>query len=79
LAGVMADIFKDITGRTMKIEEMHAGIECGFHHKSNPNLDIVSIGTTNEEIHSPRERLKLSTVAPITRLIARTLVKIGNI
>lgn len=79
LAGVMASIFKDITGLTMKIEEMHAGIECGFHHKSNPNLDMVSIGTTNEEIHSPRERLKLSTVAPITRLIARTLAKIRDI
>ena len=77
LADMMSKIFKDITGKDMKIKDMHAGIECGYYHKYNPNLDIVSIGTTNEDIHSPRERLELATVAPIVKLVAETLKKIA--
>ena len=78
LANIMAGIFKDITNLDMIIAEMHAGIECGFFHKYNPNIDMVSIGTTNEDIHSPKERLALETVAPITKLIAKTLEKISS-
>ena len=79
LADMMSKIFKDITGKDMEIKDMHAGIECGYYHKNNPNLDIVSIGTTNEEIHSPRERLELATVTPIVKLVAETLKKIKKV
>lgn len=79
LADIMAKNFKSVTGKDMEIKEMHAGIECGFFHKNNPNLDIVSIGTTNIDIHSPNERLELATVAPIVKLVAKTLKDIGGL
>ena len=73
LARLTTDIFKRQNGRAMTVKTIHAGLECSYFHAKNPSLDIVSIGTTNENIHSPRERLKLSTVAVQADLIEGTL------
>lgn len=62
----------------MKVETIHAGLECGYHYEKNPNLDMVSIGVTTEEIHSPRERLVLATVKPQIELIEATLTAIAE-
>lgn len=73
LAGIMKNIFRELNGRDMKTTVIHAGLECGYFFRKNPKLDIVSIGPTTEDIHSPRERLLLETVAPQTMLIVRTI------
>ena len=79
LAHLMADIFERQNGRAMKVKTIHAGLECSYFYAKNPSLDIVSIGTTNENIHSPRERLKLSTVAVQVKLIEETLSELSKI
>ena len=78
LAKLMAEIFQEQNGKPMKEETIHAGVECGWHFRKNPDLDIVSTGVTTQEIHSPRERLLLSTVEPHVRLIAETLRRISD-
>ena len=61
----------------MKVETIHAGLECGWHFRKNPQLDMVSIGVTTTDIHSPKERLELATVEPQVKLILETLKKIA--
>ena len=77
LAKMTAESFEEINGYPAKILTCHAGLECSSHAVKNPNLDIISIGTTNESIHSPDERLHLKTVAPHVRLIVDVLEKIS--
>ncbi len=77
LARIMADTFADQNGRPMKVETIHAGLECGWHFRKNPNLDMVSIGVTTMDIHSPNEKLLLETVEPQVALIMETLRKIA--
>ena len=79
LVRLMTDIFKRQNGRDMTVKTIHAGLECSYFYVKNPSLDIVSIGTTNEHIHSPRERLKLSTVAVQVNLIEETLLALAKI
>ncbi len=74
----ICDSFKKLTGREMKIKSIHAGLECGYFVEKNPELDVVSIGTTNEAIHSPQEKLHLDTVEPQVNLILETLKKIAG-
>ena len=62
----------------MTIKTIHAGLECSYFHEKNPSLDIISIGTTNEHIHSPRERLKLSTVPVQVKLIEEIVAAISS-
>ncbi len=69
-------IFTEQNGCAPAVKTIHAGLETSFFAKKNPSLDIISIGTTNENIHSPNERLHLDTVAPHVKFIAGLLEKI---
>ena len=79
LAKIMAETFKAQNGQPMKVETIHAGLECGWHFLKNPQLDMVSIGVTTIDIHSPKERLLLETVKPQVDLIVETLHKIAKL
>ena len=78
LLKIMAEIFERQNNFAPKIRTIHAGLECSFFAVKNPKIDIVSIGTTNENIHSPKERLHLKTVEPQVNLIVSTLEKIAE-
>ena len=60
-------------GRKLTNRIIHGGLECSYFSVKNPHLEIVSIGTTNLDIHSPRERLLLSSVEPTVKLIFDTI------
>ena len=78
LSDMMAKIFEEQNGRPMKVGVIHAGLECGWHIKKAPHLDMVSIGVTTHDIHSPKETLDLKTIAPQLRLVLETLHEIAQ-
>ena len=78
LAKLMKQIFDEQNSSPMKVETIHAGLECGWHLKKNPELDIVSIGVTTIDIHSPEEKLVLSTIPPQVRLICETIKRLSQ-
>ena len=73
LAEVISRVYREQNGAPMKVGAIHAGLECGFHARKAPELDIVSIGVTTRDIHSPRETLELDTVPVEVKLIARSI------
>lgn len=77
LAKIAAEVFKTQNGFDAQIKIIHAGLECSHLIKKNSALDIISIGTTNEFIHSTKERLHLDTVTPHVNLIVEVLRKIA--
>ena len=79
LSRLMQEIFAAQNARRPAVKTIHAGLECSYFFDKNPALDIVSVGTTNEHIHSPRERLKLSTVPVQFNLISAVLERIAAI
>ena len=72
------EIFAEQNNYAPEVKTIHAGLEPSIFAKRNPALDIISIGTTNENIHSPNERLHLDTVAPHVKFIAGLLEKISD-
>jgi len=73
------EIFTAQNDYAPEVKTIHAGLETSFFAQKNPALDIISIGTTNEHIHSPNERLHLDTVAPHVKFIIGLLEKISAI
>ena len=65
-------------GHAPEVKTIHVGLESSYFVKKNPALDVISIGTTNESIHTPNERLHLDTVAPHVKFIAALLEKIAE-
>ncbi|MBR5914704.1 MAG: beta-Ala-His dipeptidase [Selenomonadaceae bacterium] len=79
LAKIAAEVFNSQNNFSAQIKIIHAGLECSYFSKKNPELDIISIGTTNEFIHSTDERLHLDTVTPQVNLIVEILRKISEL
>lgn len=77
-AETACEIFSAQNDRPMKIRSIHAGLECGYFSQKNPQLNIISLGTTNESIHSPQEKLHLDTIVPQVNLISSLLEKIAG-
>lgn len=78
LTKLAAEIFAEQQGHAPAVKVNHVGLEPSFFVKKNPALDVISIGTTNEHIHSPNERLHLATVAPHVKFIAGILNRLGD-
>ena len=71
------EVFTEQNGYAPERRIIHMGVETGHFIRKNPALDIISIGTTNEHIHSPNERLHLDTVAPHVKFIVGLLERIS--
>lgn len=55
---------------------IHAGLECGLFKKYYPELDMVSIGPTIENAHSPDERVSITSVQRYWQLLTKMLYQI---
>ena len=56
-----------------KVRAIHAGLECGLFLEKYPDLEMVSFGPTLRGVHSPDERLEISTVMKFWQLLCETL------
>ncbi|MBQ8474727.1 MAG: beta-Ala-His dipeptidase [Clostridia bacterium] len=55
----MCQVWQEMTGEEMKVQMIHAGLECGILISKCPQLDAVSIGPNMEGVHTPDEKLDL--------------------
>ena len=62
LREAMVEQFEVLYGKKPIVEAIHAGLECGLLSDKLPNLDAVSFGPDMEEIHTPNEKLSVSSV-----------------
>jgi dipeptidase D len=53
--------YKKLYGEEPKIRAIHAGLECGLFLEKYPFLDMISIGPQMYGVHSPDERLSISS------------------
>ena len=63
-------------GSKPKIEGIHAGLECGLFCGKIPGLDCISLGPDIFDIHSPKERLGVSSTARTYALLWDILRKL---
>lgn len=55
------------------VRAIHAGLECGLFLEKYPELDMVSFGPTLRGVHSPDERMDISTVRKFWDLLLEIL------
>ena len=53
--------YTPVFGHPAEITAIHAGLECGLFDEKLPGLDIISFGPTNIDLHTPDERLSISS------------------
>lgn len=70
---LVTEVYRDLYGKEPKIEAIHAGLECGILSEKIENLDCVSFGPDNFDIHTPKERLSISSTERVWRFILEFL------
>jgi dipeptidase D len=73
---LMSGVYRDLFGKEPNIGAVHAGLECGTIYGKYPNLDMNSIGPTNQYIHTPNEQLFVPSVQKVMDLVVETLKRI---
>lgn len=61
LRETMNRVHKELYGKDIVMLGVHGGLECGVFKTKLPNLDIVTMGPNAYDVHSPNERLELSS------------------
>ena len=54
--------YKKLYNKNAKVKAIHAGLECGLFLEKYPHLDMISIGPDMTDVHSPDEKVKISSV-----------------
>lgn len=62
LAHVARKVYLNCFGTEPQIKVIHAGLECGILSGKSPNLQMLSLGPTLVDPHSPAEKLEIASV-----------------
>ncbi len=76
LRDVMCKVYRDMYGKDATVVTIHAGLECGIFSDKIEGLDCVSIGPDNKDIHTPDERLSLSSFNRVYEYLINVLKNI---
>ena len=76
LRDVMCRVYGDLYGKAPEVVTIHAGLECGIFAGKMEGLDCISIGPDNFDIHTPKERLSLTSLARVWEFLKEVLKNI---
>ena len=65
LRDIAFDAYQRIYERNPKLRGFHAGLECGVFFKKIEGVDIISFGPNISNIHTPKEKLSVSSAARV--------------
>jgi dipeptidase D len=66
----------EVLGKTPELVAMHAGLECGVIGEKHPGMQKISFGPHIVDVHSPSERLKISSVEPFWAFLTGLLERL---
>ncbi len=61
LRDLCTEVYRSRYQKEMKVEAVHAGLECGIFSEKIKDLDCVSLGADVFDVHTPKERLSISS------------------
>ena len=75
---IASDVYSGLFKVEPKIKAIHAGLECGLFLEKYPELDMISFGPTLRGVHSPDERMQISTVDKFWKFLIAVLEKVSK-
>ncbi len=61
--------YKEQSGKDGKVFEIHAGLECGALQEKYPGMDLISVGPDITDVHSPDEKVSVSSALRVFELV----------
>ncbi|MDR1518144.1 MAG: aminoacyl-histidine dipeptidase [Dysgonamonadaceae bacterium] len=70
--------YKALYNKQAEVKAIHAGLECGLFLEKYPDLDMISIGPDMTDVHSPAEKMKISSVKKWWDFLVKILENLPN-
>lgn len=74
----MIKVYREFYHKEPVVEVIHAGLECGILCEKSPELDIVAIGPDILDIHTPKERLSISSTVRVFDYLLKVLQELSE-
>lgn len=71
-------LYREQTGRELKVTAVHAGLECGVWAQKNPALEMASLGMEVRNIHTPEETLDLESLLLLYNMVRAFLKEMAG-
>jgi dipeptidase D len=78
LLGIAKAVHANLFGEVPVVEAIHAGLETGIIGEKFPGMDMISIGPTIKNPHSPDEYVDLTTVGPFWDWVVALLSRLSS-
>ena len=76
LLPIFQNAYKEKYGKDAVVTAIHAGLECGIFSEKMNGLDMISIGPNMFDVHTPEERLSISSTARTWDYLKEVLARI---
>lgn len=67
------EVYKKLYNKDMKVEVIHAGLECGAISQNYPNIDFISIGPNLRDVHTPNEYLEIDSTERVYNYVVELI------
>jgi dipeptidase D len=76
---LMKERYKALYDQSLKVDAIHAGLECGLLKEKVGDIDMISIGPDIYDVHTPSERLSISSTKNVYNFLCDILENIREV
>ena len=73
-----SELYRTLFGREPVIQAIHAGLECAIIGSKYPGMEMISLGPSMENAHSPDERLYIPSIERVWTFLVALLKSYEN-
>ena len=74
---VFLESYRTLFGTELRIESIHAGLECGLFAEALDGLDAIAVGPTLKDVHTPDESMELASSERFYTLLVDVLKRLA--
>lgn len=75
---VCKNSYRKLFGKELKVEAIHAGLECGLFAGKLPGLDAIAMGPTVRGAHTPQERMDVASMERFWSFLLEILAQLAQ-
>jgi dipeptidase D len=70
---LMQQLYEAMNHHPLKVDAIHAGLECGFLSEKLGDIDMIAMGPDMFDVHTPKERVNISSVKRVYAFLLEVL------
>lgn len=78
LRDIAVEIYEEIYNKKPVITAVHAGLECGYINKKLKDVDMISLGPDQYDVHTTSEHVSIQSIKNVWVLIIKLLERLAK-